>query len=120
MSYQVADTWNNEAGLANLIPQPATPDRLQIEANYAADASSTGVGMPYVDLVYTVLTNSEFSALNTQLGISLLSRSNAVTIAVKQDDDSYANYNAMVYYPDAKHSPVGWKATYRVVLVEAL
>lgn len=120
--YQIALGYNNAAGLANILVQPATPSRIQYDKrNYAADGTTTPAGEPYVDLVYSILDNAEFPALNAQFGITLLVPDRQVTIRIKQDDGTFANYNAMIHYPEnPQHSMAGWKVTYRVSLKEAL
>lgn len=120
--YQIADGWNNTGGLADLIVQPATPSRIEVpDRNYSADGLTTPAGEPYVDLIYTILSNDEFPALNTQIGVSLLVPDNLVTIKVRKDDGTFGNYNGIIHYPDkAQHVMAGWKATYRVNLKESL
>lgn len=120
--YKIAAGWNNEGSLANMLVQPATPSRLQYaNRDFSADGKSTPAGSAFVDLVYTVLTNDEFPALNTQFGVTLTAPDCAVTIRLKKDNNQFANYNAWIHYPEQpQHAPVGWKATYRVNIVEAL
>lgn len=120
--YQIALDHDNEGELENMLVQPATPGRIQFNnRDYSADGKSTPQGEPYVDLVYSILSNSEFPALNEQFDVTLMIPDREVTIRLKQDDNTFANYNGTIHYPENPiHSMAGWKATYRVNLKEAL
>lgn len=126
MTYQVADTWNNEAGLAALDPQPATPNGIQTAGRvYAVDGSSYPDGQMFVELVWSVMTNEEKNAVDTALGVSDTTTSNAVTVRIRGNDGNFANYNGIVHYPiigqDGRRSVLGWQnMTYRVTGLEAI
>jgi hypothetical protein len=124
MSYQAVSGWNNPGTLIDLDPQPATPDAMQVAREVEAASGLTYAdGKTFVELVYTILQPEEFTAINTQLGgLSVTMRSAEVTVRVKGNDDTYANYNAIAHYPKRiQRTPTGFRnVTYEITLVEAL
>ena len=126
VTYQAADTWDNEAGLADLDPQPATPNGIQTAGRvYAADGSSYPDGQMFVELVWSVMTNEQKNAIDTALGVNDTTTSNAVTLRLRGNDGDFANYNGTVHSPEigrgGRRSLVGWQnVTYRVTGLEAL
>lgn len=121
--YQVADGHNNADNLAILSPQPATPDAIQYpQIRYAADGSAVFHGAPYIDVVWSSLTREQYNDLMTAHGLSQTVASNAVTVAVRGDDDTFANYNATaVHLKSAKRGMAFWtQLTIRYRNLEAL
>lgn len=121
MAYEVADAWDNEAGLTPLTPQPKSPGGVQFaNKTYAASGRADWDGEPFIDLVYTILEHAEYNTIRTQLGLSDTIASNDVTIRIRKNDDTFGNYNGTVEQREGERNPLGWRVTFRVKLVEAL
>jgi hypothetical protein len=126
MPYQAAIGHNNAAGLTTLSPQPSSPNGVQT-ARYSNSASGQTYpdGEQFIELVYTSLEPAQKNALDTAFGVSDSVGSNEITVRIRKNDDSFANYNAIVDYPPvgrkARRSLNGWESvSYTVHLVEAL
>lgn len=121
MTYQVALNHDNEAGLANFVPQPASPGGVQTPRKVYTGNGIYPDGDPFVDLIYTIADPDERNTIDAQLGLSDTVFSSQVTIRIRKNDDSFANYNATVERIEPQRSPLGWRnLNYRVRLEEAL
>lgn len=121
--YQVAPGWNNAGELAAIVPQGASPDAIQYpELRYAADGSASFHGYMFMDLVWSSLERAQYNSLMTQFGLSQTTASARVTVTIREDDDSFANYNATaIHVKAAKRARPFWKQlTIRLRNLEAL
>jgi hypothetical protein len=124
VTYKWADTFNNAGGLIDLAPQPATPVIKPGRITKSLDNSVFGDGNDSTDLLYNSITNEQFGALLTQLGLSLSVRSNDGTIrlATNANRTTFANYNATVQLlEDPTYEKGFWNSVvFHVIIVEAL
>lgn len=126
MPYQIADNYNNAAGLVDISPQPASPGILYPREVVAVSGVVYDDGAPYTMFVYKgVMSNTQYNSLLTQFGLTS-ARTNEVTVRLLLDDRiTYANYNAIVVKPrngvDAKYRNGFWHdVTFRVKQLEAV
>lgn len=121
-TYQAVLNHNNAGNLADFSPQPASPGGVQTPRKvYAGSRAIYPDGDPFVDLVFTIADPSERNTLDAQLGLSDTVFSAEITVRVRKNDDTFANYNAVVERNDAQRNLLGWRnLTYRVYLLEAL
>lgn len=99
MPYQVYIGLNQAANLADMAPQPRTVDPIDAgEVIWASDGSLVPVGADTLELQWTAISNSERSALLTAFGLSETTRTAAVTIRLKINAGTFANYNCWATY----------------------
>lgn len=120
-TYQVADGFDNEAGYADLSPQPRCE---RIHYARRADTLSHIVyhDGPYADLVHAQggnqgVTVAEFSALLTAYGVTMTS-SNDITVTLPGSDRAMDNWNGTVSLYSARFQNGLWRdVVFRVILV---
>lgn len=101
MTYQVAAGHDNAGALADLAPQPATPNSLQQPALVTAgDGTSSTQGFPFMELFWTKLTRAEYNAIRAAFGFTDTVYSAPVTVNIRLPDDTFTNKNAQ-----AKQAP---------------
>lgn len=128
MNYAVADGFNNEGGLDDLTPQPATPGGIQTaDRIWSADRMSYPDGDKFVELVFTFMEPQEKTDMDVTLGVNEDVTSNEITIRLRLNAASggqpvFANFNGIVHWPETiKRDMVGWpQVVYRVTALEAL
>lgn len=109
-SYQIADGHDNEASFAAISPQPASEAVRAPELVYYGDGSAEFVGAAFVELRWSSLSRTQYTALRTQLGISDTVASNEVTIKLRLNDDTFDDYNGtLVYLRTERRMPYGWR-----------
>lgn len=107
MTYQIADGYNNAAGLASFEDTANRPPRMaQIAPGRRRtdhDRITKEDGYFSCELIFDYLSPSEFDALLTQFGLDYSGNtSNAVTISLPRNSDrTFANYNAVIALPNA-------------------
>jgi len=95
MPYQVAPGFDNSGALADLAPQPASPQALQHPALVVAgDGTSSFQGFDFMDLIWTVTTRTEYNTIRTAFGLSDVIASAPVTVRILLPGDTFANRNA--------------------------
>lgn len=93
--YRVADTHNNAGGLETINPQPqrgTAMDSAQIMTNGSGGA--VGIGYTRMTLAWNSLERDQYNSILTAFGLSLSVRSNEVTVRLRQNDNTFANFNA--------------------------
>lgn len=123
MTYQVADGHNNAGSMADVTPQPATPGAIEYpQIRYPGSGDAVFHGEAYIDLVWTSLERDQYNTLMTQFGLSQTVASNQVTVAIRQDDDTFGNYNGTaIHRKAAKRSMPFWSnLVIRIIKLEAL
>lgn len=110
MPYQVAIGLNNAAGLADMAPQPRTPDPLDAtEVVWSSDRSLVPIGANTLELQWTALSNTQKSALLTAFGLSETARTAAVTVRIKNNANTLANYSAYAsWLKTERRAYTGW------------
>lgn len=99
MSYSWADGYNNGGSTVVLDPQPKC-EGVQREQVVAASGVTTIRGDAYLNLVWTALTATQFSALMSALGLSPSTPYNQGTIKYLQNDDrTIVTKNGIAHYP---------------------
>lgn len=108
--YQVAVNHDNEAGLAEVTPQPRNPADFQyIEVLDAADGSVIPQGKPYVELYFSVLLYEEYTSVLTQFGLSETTFNANVTVKLHENGGTWGNYNGIASHrPGKRRSSAGW------------
>lgn len=117
--YQIADGHDNAAGLATISPQPGVPDAVKFpETDFFGDGGAEVNGFQQLELVWTALTRSQYNTLRTALGVTDTVITNDVTIRIRTNADTFANYNATVIdLQTARRSYTGWE-NYRVLVTK--
>lgn len=102
--YQVADNFNNAAGLADLDPQPACPGLDDGRVIIGGDGLEYEDGVLPTSFDYGFLTYPDYDSLLDQFGLSDTVRSNQITVRLKRNSDrAFANHNAIVIRPAPKN-----------------
>lgn len=111
-SYQVAIGHNNASGLSPMRPQPRNPSDIAYpEFLVGLDGSNIPQGNQSVDLLFQALSYAEWVATLAQFGLSKTVFNANVTVRLRQDDDTYANYNAIASHQTGKERGYGfWRA----------
>lgn len=121
--YEVADGYNNAAGLAALTPQGATPNGLKYpETDWFGSGGAEVNGELQTELVWNDIDVTDYNTLRTQLGITDTAISNLVTIRLRTNTDTFANYNAIVVDLQTwQRTPIG-RSDFRVLVkkIEAI
>lgn len=123
MTYKWADGHNNEASLAELDPQPASPDGVRYpDTRWAANGAAVPHGFAFVELVWNSLTRDQYNSILTAFGLSASTYSNDGTARIRLNDDTFANRNATaVYIQDAQRKIAFWRnLTIRLNKLEAI
>lgn len=119
--YKVVDGWNNAGAMVVVTPQPASPGGVRYPDVRYSGAGRAFHGFPFVDLVWTSLERDQYNTIMTQFGLSQTVASNDVTAAIRNNDDTFSNYNAVASYAlDADRGLAFWRnLIIRVELIEA-
>lgn len=123
MPYQIADGFNNAGSLATITPQPAAPDGIRYpELVFYGNGQADFDGALYVDLYWTALTRAQYNTLRTLFGLSDTVASNDVTVRLRTNADSWANYNATaIYLHTERREMYGWsRLSVRLINMAAL
>ncbi|MEM4406009.1 MAG: hypothetical protein QXS68_03095 [Candidatus Methanomethylicaceae archaeon] len=100
-TYKFASGWNNQAGLSDLVIQPRSENISWPSVRTAANGLTYFDGMPKVELLFSVLTKSEFDSLISQLGFSDSTKSVKATMRFPRNKDrSAGTYNVIIDYPN--------------------
>lgn len=122
-TYQVADTFDNEAGYANLDPQPRC-EGIQYARRVDVQSHAVYNDAPYADLIHAQggnqgLTTAEMNALFTSYGVTSTT-SNDITVTLPGDDRAADNWNGTVSLLSARFYNGLWRdVVFRVILVSA-
>ncbi len=110
-SYQVADGKDNAAGLIDISPQPASPDGVRYpELVFSADGSAHFHGWAYIDLVWNSIDRASYNAILTAFGLSQTVAHNAVTVKIRDNDDTFRVYNGdAIRLQEEQRRLVFWK-----------
>lgn len=109
MPYRIADGFDNEAGFADINPQPASEAVRYPELVYYGNGQAEFDGAPYVELLWSGLSRTQYNALRTQLGVSDTVASNDVTVRIRLNDNTFDDYNAtLIYLRSERREPWGW------------
>lgn len=94
--------FDNAGSLTLVDPQPASPGIIDPDVRTGGDGTRFAHGSQFVEWRFGFLTVSQFTALNTKLGISRTTKSAKNTIRTVLQDDyaTYANYNAIANMPE--------------------
>lgn len=110
--YRIANGHDNEAGFVVVSPQPRSPGILATSRDDAIDGTKREQGQ-YVIWEFSVLTDSEYSSLLTQFGLSTSTLTNDVTIRTRANDRSLVNKNGTIVLPeqgqDASREMAFWR-----------
>lgn len=109
--YQVAINHDNEAGLTDILPEPAMPKAPSYpEFAYDGDGGASPNGWLQGELVWNeLLERADRAAILTQLGLSETTPSGKITIRCRKPDDTFGNYNAIAIAPqESQRSMFGW------------
>lgn len=96
--YKVAIGHNNAAGLALITPQPRSTRLRAARVVTAINGLAYEDGALQTEFVYRVLSWTNFNALNTAFGLTS-AKSALVTLRLRKNDNTYANYNATIIAP---------------------
>ena len=96
MPYQVAIGFGNTAGLADISPEPASPNGVQWPAqSVTGDGNSEFIGFQFMDLVWNSLERSDYNSIRTQFGFTDVVASKEVTVRIRFPNDLFAIRNAI-------------------------
>lgn len=115
MPWQVKAGHDNVATLANMVQQPAMPRGIEYpELRFAANGTAARHGAVFADLEWNVLLRfpvgeeaSVRDQLLTQFGLSDATASAAVTVQLRNNSGTYANYNATAILLDQGQRAAG-------------
>lgn len=121
--YQVALGWDNTAGYARMVLQPATPEGIKWpELIFAGDGSAAYNGFAQTDLLFAGgYEDAERNALMAQFGLtdSLASGPTAsakVTVRLPDNDGSAIDVNAWAILPERKRRRWGFYEDFTISL----
>jgi hypothetical protein len=101
MAYEWASGHDNEAGYADLTPQPATNALIAGRRTIGADLTLYEDGYQQTALIYTSILESELATLLTTLGLdSALSVELTLSLRTNEDRSTFGDYNVRVYRPN--------------------
>ena len=99
MTYEVADGDDNEAGFADVSPQPKSEGIKPTRRTYGADGSVIDEGK-YVELEFNMLASqTAYDSLLTQFGVNG-SLTNDVTVRVRDETWAFVNKNGTAIRPE--------------------
>lgn len=98
-TYQVAAGHNNEAGYANLSPQPRCPGVFYAAWTQTPDGASEPEGRPYAELIFEALDEDAYSSLLTQFGLASANYA-LITITLPGADRAADNWNGVISIPE--------------------
>lgn len=98
-TYQVADGYDNEAGFANVNPQPMSEGIKATRRSHGGDGSVYDEGK-YVELVFTMLPDvTTYQSVLNQFGVQS-ALTNAVTVKVRDETLAFVNMNGTAVRPE--------------------
>lgn len=99
MPYQRAITYGNVGTLTNLSVQPKSDGIFTAgEDIFAPNGNVYEDGFSFTEWVYTILEESEYVALLSELGLTS-AKSAPLTVRTRKNDDSFGNYNSIIIRP---------------------
>lgn len=115
MPWQVKAGHDNVATLANMVQQPAMPRGIEYpELRFAANGTAARHGIAFCDLEWNVIkripltgSTSVRDQLLAQFGLSDSTTSAAVTVQLRNNSGTYANYNATAILLDQGQRAAG-------------
>lgn len=101
--YQAAPGHNNAAGLRDLDPQCRNDADIQYPQFFdAADGSVIAAGSAFVELTFSVVRYSQYTALLARFGLSTTVFSAECTVRLHTDPGAWANYNGTAVHRTGK------------------
>lgn len=110
-TYQIADGHDNEASFAVMTPQPAGRSGQRYpELVFYGNGQADFEGGLFMELSWDTMTRAQYNTLRTQLGISDTVASNDVTVKIRQNDNTFDDWNAtLIYLRTEQRRPDGWR-----------
>jgi hypothetical protein len=97
-TYQIIDGHDNAGSLVDVSVQPRSTPMSYPEQQHTPDGTYPDGPLTQA-WEYDTLTEAEFDALLTEFGLALGTHFNDVTIKTRENDGTFANYNARIIYP---------------------
>ena len=98
-TYQVADGFDNEAGFADVSPQPKSEGIKPSRRTYGGDGSVYDEGT-YVELVFNMIPDvASYQSLLNQFGVQS-ALTNDVTVKVRNETFAFVNKNGTAIRPE--------------------
>jgi len=125
MAYQIADTHDNAAGLADVDPQPMSSGIQYPERRLALSGAAYEDGGAFTLWRFSILTPTQYDSLLTQFGLSSDAYNDVTVNTITNDRTTFANYNGTIVRPmmgeDAKFE-MGFyhDVVFRVIRLEAI
>ncbi len=122
MTYKFASGFNNEAGLVDINPQPASPGIKAGRVSEPLDNSAFEDGYANTELVFSSIEADTYGSLLTAFSLTT-SRSTDCTISLptNADRDTFANYNATIKRIEDPDYKAFWSdVRFKVIIREAL
>ena len=120
MTYQVAVGFNNEGSLQDLTVQPSSPGIEYPEFVIAGDMTGDFDGPPFIDLVYSMVTETTWPTILEDMGLDSANSSQNTWCLFNRDTGDFEPYNGTVYKPTPKWVNRFAEVKFRVVGLEAL
>jgi len=119
--YRAADGHDNEPGLSLLSVQPRSGAIHYAVRRYTAGGVYED-GYATQDLIYDTLSRDDLNTLRAEFGLSDSVIFNDITVRTRQNDDTFANFNARVIGPVLdKRDAAFWRSVvFRLINLEAL
>lgn len=102
-AYQVYLGWDEESNLATILPQPATPGGVGVDAVWNCEQGANAQGYLRTALTWRgrgdgAITRAQYNAILTQFGLSNSVLTTDVTVRIRANDNSFENWNATATY----------------------
>lgn len=109
VEYQVALDWDNDDDLKRIVPQPASPDAMQVpDVRWNGNMEISYHGADYMDLVWTMAEHGQRATINQQFGVSKSAPAREVTVQIPDDDGEAIVRNAVAnLMPQTRRTKLG-------------